>query len=200
MLRGFQPSQPGMNRSSQRPTQPTRLFLIGPMGAGKTTVGLQLAQRLGLEFRDSDREIEARTGASIPLIFELEGEEGFRNREAAMIDELTQHEAIVLATGGGAVLRLDNRERLSSRGVVIYLYATVDQLVSRTGKDRNRPLLNTADPRARLAEIMAVREPLYREIAQITLETGDRTVRHVVQEIVQRIRTPAHSRQDAQHR
>ncbi len=142
-----------------------------------------------MEFLDSDKEIERRTGASIPLIFELEGEEGFRNREAAVIDALTQRDGIVLATGGGAVLREENRHHLASRGCVIFLYATVDHLLGRTARDRNRPLLQTDDPRVRLSQIMAEREPLYREVADVVQETGNRTVRHVVQDIVKRLRT-----------
>lgn len=142
------------------------------MGAGKTTIGRQLAKQLKLTFLDSDHEIEDRTGARIPLIFEIEGEEGFRKREAAMIDELTQRENIVLATGGGAVLREENRRHLRERGTVVYLHAELDDLLERTRKDRNRPLLQTADPRARLAALIGERDRLYREVAHLVIDTG----------------------------
>ena len=130
-----------------------RIILVGPMGAGKSTIGRQLSNALKKDFKDSDHEIVARTGASIPLIFEIEGEEGFRKREAAMIDELTQLDGIVLATGGGAVLRGENRRALKERGVVIYLYASIDQLFERTSRDRNRPLLQTENPRQKLKDL-----------------------------------------------
>ncbi|MCP5149957.1 MAG: shikimate kinase [Ectothiorhodospiraceae bacterium] len=154
------------------------------MGAGKTTVGRHLARALGKQFVDCDKELEARTGASIPLIFELEGEAGFRRREAAMLDELTQRDGIVLATGGGAVLAAENRGRLRARGVTIYLHAPIDLLVERTARDRNRPLLQTADPRARLTAIVTEREPLYREVADLVIKTDRRTARHVAREIM----------------
>ncbi len=160
------------------------IFLIGPMGAGKSTIGRQLAKQLRLEFHDSDHEIEARTGVDIPLIFELEGEAGFRKRESAMIDEMTQIKGIVLATGGGAILDPVNRDHLTSRGQVIYLHASVDQQLARTRRDRNRPLLQTADPRRRLEELMAVREPIYRETAYRVINTDGKRVREVVQEIM----------------
>ncbi|MFO8023542.1 shikimate kinase, partial [Thiohalophilus sp.] len=130
------------------------IFLIGLMGAGKTTIGRQLAQALGKEFIDSDHEIENRTGVNIPLIFELEGEQGFREREAAVIDDLTARDNVVLATGGGAVLYEQNRQHLKERGTVIYLQARVGQLLERTHKDKNRPLLQTADPEARLQALL----------------------------------------------
>jgi shikimate kinase len=160
------------------------IFLIGPMGAGKSTIGRQLAKQLRLEFHDSDHEIEARTGVDIPLIFELEGEAGFRRRESAIIDELTRLEGIVLATGGGAILDPVNRDHLRSRGQVLYLHASVDQQLARTRHDRNRPLLQTDDPRQRLEELMAVREPLYRETANRVINTDTKRVRDVVREII----------------
>ncbi|MEW6354569.1 MAG: shikimate kinase AroK [Pseudomonadota bacterium] len=166
------------------------VFLIGPMGAGKTTIGRELAKSLKMEFVDSDREIERRTGASIPLIFELEGEAGFRVRERAVIDELTQRHGVVLATGGGAVLDADNRAKLAARGRVVYLYAAIEQLLKRTAKDQHRPLLQTIDPGARLREIINARDPLYREIADLIIETDGRTVRSVVQEVARRIAQP----------
>lgn len=171
------------------------IFLVGPMGAGKSTIGRQLANVLKREFKDSDHEIIARTGASIPLIFEIEGEEGFRKREAAMIDELTQLDDVVLATGGGAVLREDNRANLSERGVVIYLYASLDQLFERTSRDRNRPLLQTEDPRGKLEELLTQRDPLYREVADMVVHTEDRSIKSVIKEILARLeRDPKYSR------
>ena len=166
---------------------PGSLFLTGPMGAGKSTIGRQLSKRLNMEFHDSDHEIEARTGVDIPLIFELEGEAGFRKREQAIIEELTRIPDIILATGGGAILDPENRRNLSTRGRVIYLHASVNQQLKRTRRDRNRPLLQTADPRARLEELMAIRDPLYREIADIIIETDGKRVRDVVRQIIQQL-------------
>ncbi len=159
------------------------IFLIGPMGAGKTTIGRQIAKNLGVDFADSDHEIEQRTGASIPLIFEIEGEEGFRRREREVIGDLTRRKGIVLATGGGAVLDTANRNHLAGRGTVIYLHASLDHLLKRTARDRNRPLLQTEDPRARLEGIIKIREPLYREIADIIIDTDSNTVRATVRMI-----------------
>jgi shikimate kinase len=167
---------------------PGSFFLTGPMGAGKSTIGRQLAKQLGLPFLDSDHEIESRTGVDIPLIFELEGESGFRKREAAVIDELTRLPNILLATGGGAVLDPVNRGHLRTRGRVIYLHATVDQQLKRTQKDRHRPLLQTENPRAILEELMTDRDPLYREIADIVIETDGMRVRDVVRKIMQQLR------------
>lgn len=164
------------------------IFLIGPMGSGKTTIGKQLANSLKKEFFDSDHEIVRRTGASIPLIFDIEGEEGFRKREEAVIDDLSSKENIVLATGGGAVLREQNREHLHSRGTVFYLYASIDQLFKRTARDRNRPLLQTDDPRAKIEALMAERDPLYREVSHTVIYTDDRSVRSVVKEIIGRLK------------
>jgi len=161
-----------------------RIFLIGPMGAGKTTIGRQLAKTLSMDFVDSDHEIETRTGANIPLIFDLEGEEGFRQRETAIIDELSQRDRLVLATGGGVVLRPENREYLRERGKVIYLQADIDQLLNRTRHDRNRPLLQTENPRKKFEELMAIREPLYRETAHIVINTGQQSINHTVNKII----------------
>lgn len=163
------------------------VFLIGPMGVGKTTIGRQLAMHLGREFKDSDREIEERTGATIPLIFEVEGEAGFRRREEAMIDELTQLDEVVLATGGGVVLNPHNRQHLRERGTVVYLYASVEQLLKRTRKSKNRPLLQTDDPKARLTQIMEERRPLYEELADIQIETGRYTIKQVLKELLQQL-------------
>jgi shikimate kinase len=147
-------------------------FFIGLMGSGKTTVGRMLARRRRLPFYDSDHEIESRTGVKIPTIFEIEGEEGFRERETETIIELCQKRGIVLATGGGAILRAENRVALTQNGTVIYLRASVEDLYQRTRRDPNRPLLQVADPLAKLAELYAVRDPLYRSIASITIETS----------------------------
>lgn len=164
------------------------IFLVGPMGAGKTTIGRQLASKLNMQFVDSDHEIVRRTGASIPLIFDVEGEEGFRRRERDVIEDLSLRDGIVLATGGGAVLAEENRRCLRARGTVVYLYASVEQLLARTSRDRNRPLLRTENPKAKLEELMATRDPLYREVADMVVHTEDRSVRSVVKEIVTRLR------------
>ena len=166
---------------------PQNLFLIGPMGAGKSAVGRQLARLLHLEFLDSDEEIESRTGVDIPFIFEKEGEAGFRKREAKVIEDLSQQDGVVLATGGGVVMDPQNRNHLGARGFVIYLHTSVDQQLSRTRKGRDRPLLENDDPRAVLESLMAVREPLYREIADLTVETDGRKVRAVANEIIDRL-------------
>ena len=157
------------------------------MGAGKSAVGRQLARLLHLEFVDSDEEIELRTGVDIPFIFEKEGEAGFRRREMKVIDDLSQKDGIVLATGGGAVMDPQNRNHLGARGFVIYLHTSVDQQLSRTRKGRDRPLLANDDPRAILEALMATREPLYREIADLTVETDGRKVRAVANEILDRL-------------
>jgi shikimate kinase len=159
---------------------PGNIFLVGMMGAGKTSVGRMLARDLRKQFYDSDHYIETRTGVKIPVIFELEGEAGFRAREAAAIDELTALHGIVLATGGGAVLNEANRRLLRARGVVVYLRASVNELWHRTRHDRNRPLLQTADPLARLTELYAQRDPLYREAAHVVIDSGSQSLRALV--------------------
>ena len=159
------------------------VFLVGPMGAGKSTIGRQLAQVLGRPFTDADREVETRTGASVALIFELEGEAGFRRRERAVLEDLTAGRELVVATGGGAVLDPHNRALLSERGVVVYLHAPLEVLFRRTRRDRNRPLLQREDARARLEQIIAERDPLYREVADLIIETDHRTVHSVVSEV-----------------
>ena len=166
---------------------PQNLFLVGPMGAGKSAVGRQLARLLHLDFVDSDEEVESRTGVDIPFIFEKEGEAGFRRREATVIDDLSRQEGIVLATGGGAIMDPQNRNHLGARGFVVYLRTSVDQQLSRTRKGRERPLLRNDDPRAVLEALMATREPLYREIADLTVDTDSRKVRDVVNEILDRL-------------
>lgn len=163
------------------------IFLIGLMGAGKTTIGRQIASELSLEFFDSDHEIEDRTGVTITHIFDIEGEAGFRQRETAMLDELTQQKGIVLATGGGAILKIENRQFLMSRGTTIYLYADIDTLFERTSKDRNRPLLQTGNPQEKLEELLKIRDPLYRETADIIIDTGNDSIRLALKEILEKI-------------
>lgn len=162
----------------------TNIFLVGLMGSGKTTIGRALAKRLNKRFVDADHEIEVRTGATIPLIFEIEGEASFRQREADVIRDLTAQQGIVLATGGGAILNKDSRELLRQHGIVIYLRASVSSILQRTSHDRNRPLLQTDDPKARIEELSRQRSPLYQEIAHIIVETGRPNVQSVVQNIL----------------
>ena len=164
---------------------PGSIFLVGMMGAGKTSVGRVLAKRLQKSFYDSDQVIEDRTGVKIPVIFEIEGEAGFRVRESTVIDELTELRDIVLATGGGAVLIETNRERLRTRGTVVYLRATVRDLLNRTRHDKNRPLLQAVDPRARLTELYEKRDPLYREVAHLTIDTGNQSLTSLVNRLFQ---------------
>lgn len=163
--------------------QKQNIFLIGPMGAGKSTVGRFLAQRLGYSFLDSDHEIEARTGVTIPMIFDIEGEAGFRDREVLAIDELTQQSNLVLATGGGAVLREENRRALRSRGYVVYLRASVESLIQRTKSDRNRPLLQTDNPEQVIRELLETRDPIYMELADFVVETQQVSIYRVVKYI-----------------
>jgi shikimate kinase len=164
---------------------PGSIFLVGMMGAGKTSVGRVLAKRLQKTFYDSDHVIEDRTGVKIPLIFEIEGEPGFRVRESAVVDELTALRDIVLATGGGAVLSEKNRDRLRTRGTVVYLRASVRDLLNRTRHDKNRPLLQAADPRTRLTELYEKRDPLYREVAHVTVDTGNQSIASLINRLCQ---------------
>lgn len=157
------------------------------MGAGKSAVGRQLARLLHMNFIDSDDEIESRTGVDIPFIFEKEGEEGFRTREARVIDDLSKKEGIVLATGGGAVVDPQNRSHLGARGFVVYLYTTVEQQFARTQRGRGRPLLENGDPRQTLDDLMNERDPMYREIADLIIETDGRKVKAVANEILERL-------------
>ena len=158
------------------------------MGAGKSTIGRLLAKELKLQFKDSDKEIEQRTGANIPWIFDVEGEQGFREREQLMIAELCALAGVVIATGGGVVLRRENRQSLRDGARVVYLHASVEQQIERTSRDRNRPLLRNSDPGMVLRNLMELRDPLYREIADIIIETDERPPRMVVQEIIERLK------------
>lgn len=165
----------------------SRIFLVGPMGAGKTTIGNQLARSLNLDFIDLDQELERRTGASVSLIFDIEGESGFREREKNLIDELTLRDRTVLATGGGVVLAADNRQCLSRRGFVVYLKAPLETLVERTRYDTSRPLLHSGDPAATLGEILQVRDPLYAEVADLVLDSGKLSVKQILKMITEEL-------------
>jgi len=164
---------------------PRSVFLIGMMGAGKTTVGRMLANALGFQFVDADRELEARSGALVATIFSVEGEDGFRRREAGLLDELTQRPRIVLATGGGAILNAETRARLKQRGLVLYLRASAEEIHRRTRNDRSRPLLQTADPLARIEELLAQREPLYEETAHVTFQSASANPRRLVRRLLE---------------
>jgi shikimate kinase len=172
------------NNSTENRLFKGNLFLVGPMGAGKTTVGRHLADLLSRSFIDTDHEIERRTGATIPWIFEKEGESGFRLREEAVIAELTSMSNIVLATGGGAVTQARSRAYLRDRGTVIYLYTPVSMQVARTSRDRNRPLLEAENPEAKLRELLEMRDPLYRSIAHHVVMTLDGSARELAQKII----------------
>ncbi len=163
------------------------IFMVGMMGAGKTTIGKSLASYLDKTFFDSDREIQKRTGVGIPVIFEIEGEAGFRKRETEMLRELVKLKNIVLATGGGAILSAENRELLRRNGTVVYLRATVDDLWRRTRHDRSRPLLQIPNPHAKLTELYVQRDPLYCEIAHIVVESGTQSTRQLTQSLAQQL-------------
>ncbi|WP_111978628.1 shikimate kinase AroK [Algibacillus agarilyticus] len=163
------------------------IFLVGPMGAGKSTIGRQLAQELHLDFVDSDAEIERRTGADIAWVFDVEGEEGFRVREEKVIFDITEQQGIVLATGGGSVISKEVRNRLSARGFVVYLETTIDKQVARTQKDKKRPLLQTAEPRKVLEALAKERNPLYEEVADLLVKTDDQSAKVVAKEIIDRL-------------
>jgi len=167
---------------------PGNIYLVGLMGAGKTSVGRILAKRLRKSFLDSDHEIEHRTGVRIPIIFEIEGEAGFRRREASVVQELVRLSEIVLATGGGAVLDPENRTALRSTGTVIYLRASPSELYMRTRHDRNRPLLRTSDPLGKLEDLHRVRDPLYRECAHLIVDTGHQAIRSLVAKLERELR------------
>jgi shikimate kinase len=166
---------------------PGNIFLVGLMGAGKTSVGKLLAKRLGKAFFDCDQEVERATGVRVTVIFEIEGAAGFRAREAKMLEELAGRRNIVLATGGGAVLSAANRKLLSENGTVVYLRAAIADLLRRTRYDRNRPLLETADPRGKLEQLFAERDPLYREIADIIVDTGNQSLGGLAHKLEQKL-------------
>ncbi|SRR5690554_1945237 len=161
------------------------IILVGPMGAGKTTIGKMLAQEIGLPFKDIDHLVVEKTGASIPWIFDVEGEQGFRKREHQVLVEALENSAAVIATGGGIVSLEANRELLKAEKNVVFLYATVDQQFQRTAKDKNRPLLQQDNPRQILEQLMLQREPWYREVADLLIETGKNKPRAVVNSIAQ---------------
>jgi shikimate kinase len=163
------------------------IFLVGPMGAGKSTIGRHLADELHLEFYDSDQEIERRTGADIAWIFDLEGEDGFRVREEGVINELTDKQGIVLATGGGSITTKAVRNRLSARGIVVYLQTTIDKQVARTQRDKRRPLLQKDDPEQVLRDLAEKRNPLYEEVADYIVDTDDQSARAVANQIISKI-------------
>lgn len=167
---------------------PDNIFLVGLMGAGKTTVGRLLAKHFDKVFYDTDQEIERRTGVKIPVIFEIEGEAGFRNRELAVLQELAGQRNIVLATGGGVVLSRANREILRQNGMVIYLRATAGELWQRTRHNKNRPLLQTPDPLAKLKELFVERDPLYREVADLVVNTNRQSARTLAMRLEERLR------------
>ena len=169
-------------------TSLNKIFLVGPMGAGKTTIGRFLAAELQLPFKDTDKEIEARCGADVAWIFDVEGEQGFRDRESIVLEDLSHLSEAVIATGGGIVLRESNRKILAKSGLVIYLQVSVDQQVERTSHDRSRPLLQRGDPRKVLTELMAIRDPLYREIADLVIETDERRPRLAAREVADKLR------------
>jgi len=164
------------------------IFLIGPMGAGKSTIGREIADRLHLEFFDSDQEIERRTGADIAWVFDLEGEEGFRKREETVIEDLSEKQGIVLATGGGSVISTNVRNHLSARGIVVYLETTIDKQVARTQRDRRRPLLQTEEePRTVLENLAVARNPLYEDIADVIVQTDDQSAKVVAHKIIEKL-------------
>jgi len=166
------------------------LILVGMMGAGKSTVGRLLARRLKRDFHDSDEAIERRCGVRIPVIFDIEGEAGFRAREAQAIAELCALDGVVLATGGGAVLAEENRRQMAAHGTVVYLHARPAQLWQRVRHDRNRPLLATPDPQGKLEELYAVRDPLYREVADVVIDTGRQSVQTLAKDLLARLEPP----------
>ena len=168
---------------------PENIYLIGLMGAGKTTIGRLLAKSLRMPFYDSDKAIEESTGVDIPTIFEFEGEQGFRDREQRMIQQLTEIKGIVLATGGGAVLREDNRTLLKKNGFIVYLKCSIDRILERTRRDTQRPLLNTENPRAKIETLYAQREPLYLACSDYQIDTGSMPSKIIATHIVDKYRS-----------
>jgi shikimate kinase len=167
----------------------TNVYLIGPMGSGKTTIGQRLAKKLGLEFLDNDHELERQTGASVNLIFDLEGEEGFRKRETAMLEKLTTRENILLATGGGSIIMPENRELLKQSGLVVYLRTSVGQQIQRLSRDRSRPLLQSGDRKEKLARLAKERNTLYEELADITYPSRNRGLEAATQVLYESIQS-----------
>jgi len=188
-MRGMQSEQATNRQYSGRKCQSGNIVLVGMMGSGKTTMGRSLARHLGKTFIDSDEEIQKRTGVTIPHIFDIEGEGGFRQRETAAISDLVGRENMVLATGGGAVLSEQNRALLQQNGIVIYLKAGVHDLWQRTRHDRNRPLLQTGDPRAKLTELYQQRDPLYQQVADIVIYSGKQSVHALMLHLADEIET-----------
>jgi shikimate kinase len=177
------------NKSNAKANAKANVYLIGPMGSGKTTIGQRLASKLGLQFQDSDHEIEASTGASVNLIFDIEGEEGFRKRENKMLGELAAKPGVLIATGGGAVLSKINRDLLNGSGIVVYLKTSVEQQLARLGRDRSRPLLQTQDKEQRLATLAEQRNPFYEALADVVFPVQDRNVDSAVNQIYDAICT-----------
>ena len=173
-------------------TESENIYLVGLMGAGKTTIGRQLAKALAVPFYDSDKAIEERTGVDIPTIFEFEGEEGFRDREQKMIQQLTMMNGIVLATGGGAILREENRQLLKANGFIVYLQCSVERILERTRRDTQRPLLRTDNPRERIESLFIQREPLYLACADFKVNTGILSSKEVVERILEKYRSVNH--------
>lgn len=193
-MRGMQNNQENAGQEcgthhGDRKCMSGNLILVGMMGSGKTTMGKALAKHLGKTFVDSDEEIQKRTGVTITHIFDVEGEAGFRQREAAVISDLVGGENMVLATGGGAVLADQNRTVLKQNGITIYLKASVHDLWQRTRHDRNRPLLQTGDPHAKLSELFHQRDPLYREVADIVIQSGKQSVHSLMLQLAREIET-----------
>lgn len=160
------------------------IFLIGPMGAGKSTIGRQLAQQLNMEFFDSDHEIERRTGADVAWVFDVEGEAGFRIREEKVINELTEKQGIILATGGGSIKSRETRNRLSARGIVVYLETSIEKQLARTQRDKKRPLLQVDEPKEVLESLATERNPLYEEIADITIQADEQSAKTIANQII----------------
>lgn len=179
---------PGGGRVASAHSQPPNVYLIGPMGSGKTTIGQRVAQLLGLDFLDCDHELEAQTGASVNLIFDIEGEEGFRERETKMLEVLTRRTGVLVATGGGVVTRARNRDLLRHSGLIVYLRTTVAQQLRRLSRDRSRPLLQTPDRRERLERLAEERNPLYEELADIEFPSQNRSTEVSAQRLAELIR------------
>lgn len=184
----MQRSKTPNTKNSDTGSIPGNIILIGMMGSGKTTVGKLLANLIGKTFMDVDHEIQRRTGVGIPVIFEIEGEAGFRKRESEILRDMVRQQNIVLATGGGAILHPDNRTLLRQHGTVVYLCAPVTELRRRTHQDKNRPLLQTGNVQARLIELFTQRDPLYRETAHLIMDSGRQSARTFVQKLIQKLR------------